>query len=830
MTHSVINEDDIKNFLNKYVIPKKTKNIDQEINKKLKYLSPKNAESQISSHIITLTGDIQTHLSLIAPDYWKNISQNTEDTADLDNLVNYIFKYYNFFNISPQQANLNLIYEKDEYNIFAILYSFHNFQNNKSIKNTKQVNLSKFEKLKEFITKLNKLEKEPINEYSQLLKKKYSCNPPNDENKCDENIQKLYIYAIGIFIGYLFHLNDEKLKDEAKAEEERLAAEKAAAEKKAEEERIAAEKKAEEEKAAVEKKVGEDKTEDESIRIVDAEKAEDKQDVAEEKAKTKDNENMVLDRPAINQITNINKRNNSKILEDDKDISGEMSYVVEKIPRQIIQSIYLYIIILIVFIYFLYSNFKNLLEFRWHIDTFNIVNKMCLQSPVSGIEIESTRYNINNFITKEYKNIKGKYHSSTKILEMFFICITFIFLGISFFEEKTYGITLTIIFLAIWFFMMSLHIKKQFKLVDQNIQDPDSEINKYGNTFTILNTIMIISDLKDVVFDYNYNKITTNERTLDEIIENNIASYYNISDTSKIKQIKLKSYEDLDFLKYITLNKMSSQYLKYFEEVYIRLTDSARTDFEEDEKFYIKDLVEKNVDYGKIKTNFESLSIILGDMLVENPNKKIQEIKQHIDSNYPIILKDYTQKQIHIMIIDFYYNSEAFFKTKKATNYEYGRKSSSQYIDSSNFLKKSQDLSKFNEIVQLLNEIEYNLDNIIYINEYTKINEEIGKQIGKNIIVTNNDYIQYLTDNYHVLGEEISDKQMKQTTENFKKVNNTIYIYIIYLVIISLLILHYLFITIDGPLQYIGLIFIFLVILVIFISLKRIFKKGFRNS
>ena len=539
---------------------------------------------------------------------------------------------------------------------------------------------------------------------------------------------------------------------------------------------------------------------------------------------------MVLDRPAINQITNINKRNNSKILEDDKDISGEMSYVVEKIPRQIIQSIYLYIIILIVFIYFLYSNFKNLLEFRWHIDTFNIVNKMCLQSPVSGIEIENTRYNINNFITKEYKNIKGKYHSSTKILEMFFICITFIFLGISFFEEKTYGITLTIIFLAIWFFMMSLHIKKQLKLVDQNIQDPDSEINKYGNTFTILNTIMIISDLKDVVFDYNYNKMTTNERTLDEIIENNIASYYNISDTSKIKQIKLKSYEDLDFLKYITLNKMSSQYLKYFEEVYIRLTDSARTDFEEDEKFYIKDLVEKNVDYGKIKTNFESLSIILGDMLVENPNKKIQEIKQHIDSNYPIILKDYTQKQIHIMIIDFYYNSEAFFKTKKATNYEYGRKSSSQYIDSSNFLKKSQDLSKFNEIVQLLNEIEYNLDNIIYINEYTKINEEIGEKIGKYIIIPNNDYIQYLADNYHILGGEISDKQMKQATENFKKVSNTIYIYIIYLVIISLLILHYLFTTIDGPLQYIGLIFIFLVILVIFISLKRIFKKGFRNS
>jgi len=266
-------------------------------------------------------------------------------------------------------------------------------------------------------------------------------------------------------------------------------------------------------------------------------------------------------------------------------------------------------------------------------------------------------------------------------------------------------------------------------------------------------------------------------------------------------------------------------YLKYFEEVYIRLPINVKTEQEENDKIYLKDLISKNVDYSKIKKNFQSISIILSEL--EDPI--FQRIKEHIDTNYPIILSTSTTKQIHLAIIDFYYNSEDFFLKKSATNYEYGSKSSSEYIDSKNVLKRVQDMPRSSEIVQLLNEIEYNLDNVIYTTQYNIVNEEIRKRIGEKINVPNNDYIQYFIENEDVLMTEVSVQEMDATNKKFGKVSDTIYVYIVYISFVVIFALHFIFAVLRGPFQYMAIIIVTISLFLTYIFLKKMIVKSYKN-
>ena len=155
------------------------------------------------------------------------------------------------------------------------------------------------------------------------------------------------------------------------------------------------------------------------------------------------------------------------------------------------------------------------------------------------------------------------------------------------------------------------------------------------------------------------------------------------------------------------------------------------------------------------------------------------------------------------------------------TNYSYGKQLSSKYNDSKNVLKRHKGLPEELEIHSLLNEIEYNLDNVIYAALYDKVNEAIHDNIGKTLTVPNNDYINYITTYGYLLHTDISEDQLKQSLQSIENIGSSINGYILYIFFISLIILHFLFAVSKTPFTYIGVIsFVFLIA-----SFATIFSK-----
>jgi hypothetical protein len=82
------------------------------------------------------------------------------------------------------------------------------------------------------------------------------------------------------------------------------------------------------------------------------------------------------------------------------------------------------------------------------------------------------------------------------------------------------------------------------------IEQDNNAIKIYHNVYTILNALLYISDTKDIIVEYTNEKLNNIPMTFDAILHQNIAAYENISNTSKIVQLKNVCYENLDFLKF----------------------------------------------------------------------------------------------------------------------------------------------------------------------------------------------------------------------------------------------------------------------------------------
>ncbi|NDG29724.1 hypothetical protein EB118_06480, partial [bacterium] len=79
----------------------------------------------------------------------------------------------------------------------------------------------------------------------------------------------------------------------------------------------------------------------------------------------------------------------------------------------------------------------------------------------------------------------------------------------------------------------------KFDHINSMISDPNSAIQTYHNTYKILNTIMLLNSFENVILEYNSDKLNEAQETFSVMIEKNIASYINSSNTSKVKQVKL---------------------------------------------------------------------------------------------------------------------------------------------------------------------------------------------------------------------------------------------------------------------------------------------------
>jgi hypothetical protein len=445
------------------------------------------------------------------------------------------------------------------------------------------------------------------------------------------------------------------------------------------------------------------------------------------------------------------------------------------------------------------GNFLPMLELKWYIDYFKITDKLCDKVSASKLEIESLRYNIYNFLTSDdqYKKLEKEYTSSyyalivtitfTFVVAIVLICLSYItedswfydyfkdsyilafFVGSNNTSVGIILIALTIIYAMFYIIITTVNtvILDNFKNINAYIVDPQTDLCKYYLTYKILNAIIMISNLENKVFEYNYDKLNEKEDTLDIIIEKNIASYANLTNGADIKNIKIQAYRDLDFLKYLVFDRASVYYLKYFNNPYIRMPTKITNQYDVTENVYLKDLYNKHNNksketvakigelYSKLKTDIEAID---GN---QDLKSKCETGK---DAITPKSICEFVVNDIKVPIRDFRYA----LKT----------------------LVQKEDFA--NKIKPILDEIES------YQGEYDVVNELIYDKLkgSVHIDVPDKDYIKYFLQNQDVLFDRTKTKDI---IDKLDYQGNFVFAYIFYWIVLFFIISHCLFIYIASP-------------------------------
>lgn len=492
-------------------------------------------------------------------------------------------------------------------------------------------------------------------------------------------------------------------------------------------------------------------------------------------------------------------------------------------------------VVLIIFGVILFNNFANVMQFRWYYDLYKINDSICSHGNVSQLEIETTRYNIFRFFNSlsseksKFASILSDFEMSRNIMLIFFtILIVYLFI-LCYINKYSYSSALALpMSLFLFYIIVSSVITADFSKISKEILDPICNVNVYKNTYLILNAIMLLSGIQNDKVEFYHDNFNTYDRTLDDIIESNISSYENISNTSKINQAKITSYDRLDFVKYLTLNRLSNYHLKYFDNIYIRIPDRKHQLNDMDENIYLKDIVDKRVDFEKIRANFEkisnSLSVLLENELDAQYNRDtVSAIKEHIDTNYPIFAQDSDSMGMHKSIVLFYYNMP-FFTENISKNYYYGKKFNIPDNAKKNVLKTMKLNSIYditNTIVPLLNEIEFMLENSSYDNLYIRLNKKIEEKVGIYVDVPNNDFIYYLIENQDILFSENFETQFRDIIGSMKHHCDLSFLYIAFIVFVGIVMMHLIYINITNKYVYLSSVIVFLIVYAILLSVVK---------
>lgn len=492
------------------------------------------------------------------------------------------------------------------------------------------------------------------------------------------------------------------------------------------------------------------------------------------------------------------------------------------------------LVVLIIFMVILLNNFATVLRFRWYYDLHKINNSMCSHGNISELEIETTRYNIFRFFNSlssdksTYESILSDFEMSRNIILIFFTIVIVYLLIFCYSNEYTYSALALPVTLFMFYIIVTSIISNDFAKISTEILHPKCNVNVYKNTYIILNAIMLLSGIQNGKIEFYNNNFNTYDRTLDDVIESNISSYENISNTSKINQYKITSYDRLDFVKYLTLNRLSNYHLKYFDNMYIRIPGRSHRSNDIDENVYLKDIVEKRVDFEKIQKNFEkistSLSVLLeNDTDIQYNKDTVRAIKEHIDTNYPIMSANSDSMSMHKSIVLFYYNMP-FFTENVSKNYYYGKKFNTPINSKKNVLKSMKLNSIYNvsdTIVHLLNEIEYILDNSSYSSMYIRLNKKIEEKVGKHVDVPNNDFIYYLVENQDILFSDNYDTQFRDIIESMKYHSDLTFLYIAFIMFVGIVVMHLIYINIQNKYAYLSLVTTLLIVYIILLSVVK---------
>lgn len=518
----------------------------------------------------------------------------------------------------------------------------------------------------------------------------------------------------------------------------------------------------------------------------------------------------------------------------DNNNPNDTSYALHNKIDNILDLIYP-LVILIIFVVILLNNFATVMHFRWYYDLYKIKDSICSHGNVSQLEIETARYNIFRFFNSlssdksKYASILSDFEMSRNIMLIFFTILIVYLIVLCYINKYSYYSALALpMTLFLLYIIVSSVITADFSKLSKETLDPRCNVNIYKNAYLILNAIMLLSGIQNDKIEFYHNNFNTYDKTLDDVIENNISSYENISNTSKINQIKITSYDRLDFVKYLTLNRLSNYHLKYFDNIYLRIPGRSHRLNDIDENVYLKDIVDKRVDFEKIQENFEkisnSLSVLLENELDAEYNKDtVREIKEHIDTNYPIFTQNSDSMSMHRSIVLFYYNMP-FFTENVSKNYYYGKKFNLPNNAKKNVLKTMKLNSIYditNTIVSLLNEIEFILDNSSYSSLYIRLNKKIEEKVGKYVDVPNNDFIYYLIENQDILFSDNFETQFRDIIGSMKHHSDLTFLYIAFIVFVGIVMMHLIYINIKNKYVYLSLIIVFIIIYTILLPIVK---------
>lgn len=450
----------------------------------------------------------------------------------------------------------------------------------------------------------------------------------------------------------------------------------------------------------------------------------------------------------------------------------------------------LYIILLVVALIwatlYLY-NFFTILNFKWHLDYYKSKDSACESSAGSKLENETLRYNIYSFLFQNQDNdvhisiFSQNFKSSFYSFISYYSIIIIAFVGYSFVYKQYLDISIYAFLLIIYITYTTTNavIVRNFNDIQEHTKNEENNISIYFNLYKILNAIILIGNVQDVPMEYSYHKLNYKILTFDEILEKNISSSENVANTSMVLQLKSKAIKRLDFAKYFTFDMSSPFFIKYFENIYIRLPESSTNTFDISENIYLRDIHSnrnKSVNYNNIRKHFDKMS----EILKQESRDTYININNKITQEYPIDSNDLNEE----------YNKMRKFVSNIQTLLE-------------NDIKlKQYDNVLYNEVDDILLSVNMILRNHQYNHVYEHINDLIRSKLEKNNVkleIPNNDFIEYFLNNIDILiNENSQDNNFNDILNLLTYQANFIYSYVVYWIIILLLISHYSYINLNG--------------------------------
>jgi len=311
------------------------------------------------------------------------------------------------------------------------------------------------------------------------------------------------------------------------------------------------------------------------------------------------------------------------------------------------------IIILLILIVFS-LNIISIIKIKWNNSFFKKKENECLIINKNKIyEYDSYRYNLYNYIfnidnENKFENSTYTYKNTYLGIIILLILVISLLIYSLYYNYTTKNLILLVcilIYLSCYYYIGKLIIKDYDKIELLKINNTDNLI-KYMNLYKILNTLMYFNDQDNLMYEvleYNTSNIK-NTKSLDKVLEENIAKIHYTSNEIEIEYIKSNAISNNDYLKYISLDSISPFYFReYFENEYIMISNK---------QYYIEELLDNpDVINEKIGKSLKNTSISIPNNNYINYYDKNKSLLFNVNTNFKTEFEDIINRNIYIILI-----------------------------------------------------------------------------------------------------------------------------------------------------------------------------------